>query len=71
MVKRRRKAKSKSKIKDKAPATPKIKNMDTAVLDAVNKIKEIEFIQGEIEQNKLAGHRRMERHMEKVNRGTR
>ena len=65
MAKRRRKGKR------KAPATPKIKNMDPAVLDAVKKGKELEFIEKEIEQNRQAAHRRMEQHMNRINRTVR
>ena len=67
MTKRRRKGKR----NPKAPATPKIKNMDPAVLDAVKKGKELEFIEKEIEQNRQAAHRRMEQHMNRINRTVR
>ena len=67
-TKTRRKKKRKGKRKPKASATPKIKNMDPAVLDAVKKSKELEFIEKEIEQNRQAAHRRMEQHMSRINR---
>ena len=62
------KRKRKGKRKPKAPATPKIKNMDPAVLDAVKKGKELEFIGKEIEQNRQNANRRMERHLSRTNR---
>ena len=65
----KRKTKKNGKRKKKIPTTPKIENMDPAVLDAVKKTKEIEFVTKEIEQNRAAAHRRMERFYDRVNRG--